>query len=300
MNELTKSQGKTGLYKIIIGVETALIVALLVLYITARGKVNTFVIEKEKAVTERQGMQKELDSLVVAHEKLRTEYGNLNVDLGVKDSLIRAQADEIQKLIESNAGKRQIQKKLDYLRGITQDYVAQIDKLLKENENLKTEVKGMAENIKAEQDKNQVLAKDKDALNEKITNAAVLQAYSVSVTGIRLKQAGKKEEVVDKASRVEKIKIGFTLVKNALVEPGLKTVYVRIARPDNSILNDGASFDYGGKQIMYSLMQGVYYKGSSINVTLYYEKSDRIVAGTYSVAVFMDGKEIGQGQLTLK
>ena len=300
MPENTSAAGKGKTYKIVIGIESAIIVILLVLYITSWNKANTFVIEKEKAVSERQVMQKQLDSLVREHEKIATEYGNMTKDLGRKDSLIQAQAGEIQKLIESNAGKRQIQRKLDYLRGITQDYVAQIDKLLKENENLKTEVKGMQVNIKEEQDKNSSLTKDKDALSEKITKAAVLAAYSMTATGIRTKQGGAKEEVVDKAKRVEKIKITFTLAKNPLVETGEKTIYVRIARPDNAIMNDGGSFLFEGKQIMYTLMKSYNYTGNSINVSLYYDKTDHLPAGAYNVAAFCDGKEIGQCGFSLK
>jgi len=173
MTDIDAKAPKTLTYKIIIGVEALIIVALLVLYVTARTKVNTFIVEKEKSITERQVLQKQLDSLLTEHEKMRKEYGNMTKDLGAKDSTIQAQANEIQKLIESNAGKNQIQRKLDYLRGITQDYVSQIDKLLKENDNLKTEVKGMEENIKTEQDKSSSLAKDKDALKEQINNAGI-------------------------------------------------------------------------------------------------------------------------------
>ncbi|HNW91182.1 MAG TPA: hypothetical protein PKN48_16100 [Bacteroidales bacterium] len=300
MDNAGENKPKTTKFKVIIGIESAIILALLVLLITSRSKVNTFIIEKDKAVTERNVLQNELDSLLTEHEKIRTEYGNLTADLSIKDSTIQAQAEEIQKLIESNAGKRQIQRKLDYLRGITQDYVAQIDKLLKENENLKTEVKGMQENIKEEQNKSQLLEKDKDALKEKLDNAAILQAHSLTAYGIKLKQGGKKEEMEDKAKRVEKIKISFTLSRNPLVEEGLKTVYIRIARPDQAILNEGNAFEYEGKQIMYSLQEQVYYKGSPIPVNMYYEKTDRIVPGTYHIAVFTDGKEIGQTQFELK
>lgn len=261
MDNAGENKPKTTKYKVIIGIESVIILALLALLITSRSKVNTFIIEKDKAVTERNVLQNELDSLLTEHEKIRTEYGNLTADLGLKDSTIQAQAEEIQKLIESNAGKRQIQRKLDYLRGITQDYVAQIDKLLKENENLKTEVKGMQENIKEVQNKSLLLEKDKEVLTEKINSAAVLQANTLTAYGIRFRQGGKKEEAEDKAKRVEKIKISFTLSRNPLVEEGLKTVYIRIARPDQAILNEGSSFEYEGKQIMYSLQEQVYYKG---------------------------------------
>ena len=148
--------------------------------------------------------------------------------------------------------------------------------------------------------KNESLTKDKDELSQKITEAAVLQAVGVQAVGVRFKSGGKKEELVDKAKRVEKIKITFTLAKNPLVAPGPKTVYVRIARPDNAILQAGQSFEYQGQQIMYSLMQGVNYTGKPVNVTLFYEKSDRIIPGSYNIAVFSDGQEIGQTTLVLK
>jgi uncharacterized protein YoxC len=300
MSDTTPAKPNVRKYKIIIIAEAAVILLLLVLFITARTTVHTFVVEKEKMVSERQGMQKTLDSLRAEHQKMLTQYGFMTKDLKLKDSTIQAQTAEIQKLIESNAGKNMIQKKLDYLRGITQDYVAQIDKLLEENKNLKTEVKSAQDDIQKEKDKNQTLTKDKDDLTQQITNAAVLQAYGVQATGVRFKSGGKKEEIVDKAKRVEKIKITFTLAKNPLVQPGPKTVYVRIARPDNAILQDGQSFEYQGQQIMYSLMKGVNYEGNPISVTLYYEKTDRIIPGSYNITVFSDGQDIGQSTLVLK
>lgn len=299
MSDNNPAQPNLRKLKTIIWIQAAVILILLILLITSRTQVHTFVVEKEQMQNEKQVMQNTLDSLRTEHQKMLSEYGFMTKDMKVKDSTIQAQADEIQKLIESNAGKRMIQKKLDYLRGITQDYVAQIDKLLKENQNLKTEVIGMQENINKEKEKSQALAKDKDALTEKINQAAVLQAYGIKADGIRIK-GGKKEEVEDKAKRVEKIKITFTLAKNPLVTDGPKTVYVRIARPDNAILNDGKSFDFEGKQIMYSLSEDFYYQGKPVNVSLYYEKSDRIVPGSYNIAVFMDGNDIGQTSLVLK
>lgn len=287
-------------YKITIGVLLLIIAVLLAMLIVTKTKVNTFIVEKEKAISERQGMQKQLDSLLTEHEKIKGEYGNMTKELTRKDSIIQANAAEIQKLIASNVGRNQIQRKLDYLRGITQDYVDQIDKLLKENQNLKQEIKGMQDNVNTEKEKSATLEKDKEDLKNQINKAAVLQAYNVTVEGVKLKQGGKKEEIVDKAKRCDKIKISFTLSKNPLVKTGMKEIFVRIARPDNMILTEGQGFEFNGQNIMYSLKESVNYQNKPINVALYYEKTDRIVAGTYNVSVFSDGQEIGSGQLTLK
>lgn len=286
-------------YKITIGILSTIIVVLTVLFIITKSRVNTFIIEKEKAITETQNLQSELDSLLNEHAKIKSEYGNMTAELTRKDSVIQANAIEIQKLIASNAGKHQIQRKLDYLRGITQDYVAQIDKLLKENQELKTEIAGITDDYKREKEQTSILIKDKEKLNEQINKAAVLSASNIIVQAIRYK-SGNKEEVVDKAKKTEKIKISFTVGKNPLVKDGTKEVFVRIARPDNAILQDGQSFEYNGQQIMYSLKQSFHYQQKSVPICLYYDKTDRIIAGTYNISIFTDSQEIGQTQLILK
>jgi hypothetical protein len=300
MAELGQNNENIKKYKITIGVLLLIIAVLLAMLIVTKTKVNTFIVEKEKAISERQGMQKQLDSLLTEHTKIKGEYGNMTKELARKDSTIQANATEIQKLIASNVGKNQIQKKLDYLRNITQDYVDQIDKLLKENNNLKQEIKGIQENFNTEKEKSSTLQKDKEDLKNQINKAAVLQAYNVTVQGVKLKQGGKKEEIEDKAKRIDKIKISFTLSKNPLVNSGMKEIFVRIARPDNMVLNDGQGFDFNGQNIMYSLKETVNYQNKPVNISLYYEKTDRIVAGTYNVSVFSEGQEIGSGQLNLK
>jgi hypothetical protein len=149
-----------------------------------------------------------------------------------------------------------------------------------------------------EKDKSAALTKDKEDLKEQINKAAVLGAYAIKAEAIKFK--GKKEEVTDRAKKADKIKISFTLGRNVLVPEGLKEVYIRIARPDNQILNDGGEFDFEGKAIMYSLKCTVNYQSKPTDIALYYEKTDRIVPGTYHFAIFTGGQEIGQTQLTLK
>ena len=296
MNEIV-SNTNVKKYKIAIGILSAIIVVLAVMLVITSTQVRTFVIEKEKQVAQTEALQTELDSLLQEHEKMKADYGNLSKELIQKDSIIQANAQEIQKLIESNAGKRQIQKKLDYLRGITQDYVAQIDKLLQENQNLKTEIAGITDNYNKEKDYSATLVKDKQELSEQINKAAVLAATNISVQGVRKRTEG--YEVTDRAKKTEKLRISFTIAKNSLVKAGTKEVYVRIARPDNAILHDGQSFEYNGQSIMYSLKYAFNYQDKPVPVTLYYEKTDRIVVGTYHVALFIDGQEVGQGQCTL-
>jgi hypothetical protein len=286
-------------YKIVIGILAAIILVLAVLLTINKTRVHTFVVEKENAVAESLHLQKQLDSLINEHEKMKKEYGNMNEELTKRDSIIQANASEIQRLIAASAGKNQIQRKLDYLRGITQDYVVQIDKLLKENAELKTEIAGITDDYNKEKEHAASLSKDKDDLSQQINKAAILTAYNITAQAIRLK-SGDKEEVVDKAKKTEKIKISFTIGKNPLVQSGPRAIYIRIAKPDNTIIHDGQSFEFNKQQIMYTFKHSIDYQQKPVPVTLYYDKSDRVVPGTLHIAIFVDGQEIGQTQLTLK
>jgi cell division protein FtsB len=301
-NTIHKQNNKS--YKIIIAVLALIIIVLGCLFIVTKIKVNTFTIEKEKAATKNVQLQHELDSLVKEHENIKKEYSSLSGQLTTKDSIILAKADEIQKLIASQADYYRIKKKLDYLRGITQGYVSQIDSLYRVNKVLKDENVVIKDKYDKEQVKTTALTKDKENLTEKVTLASSLKAYNLKGTPIRKKSGGKKEEVEEKAKRTDRIKVSFTLSENLIAPSGTKTIYIRIARPDDKILTTSAdisyTFDYNGEKIQYSVKKDIDYQNKAMDITMYWDKLEDFTAGTYVVSVFTDELLIGESQFALK
>lgn len=295
-----KTSEKT--YKIIIGILILLIAVLTWQVIVTKTKVHTFTVEKDKAVTQNKELQTELDSLLKEHEKIKTEYGSLSGKLSEKDSIILAKAEEIQKLIATQADYSRIKKKLDYLRGITQGYVSQIDSLYRVNKTLKDENVKIKDDYSKEVTKTNELTKDKEKLNEKVTMASSLKAYNIKGSPVRFRSGGKKEEAEEKAKKTDRIKVSFTLSENLIIASGTKSVYVRIARPDDKILttSESSSFTYGGEQIQYSVKKDIDYENKAIDVTMYWDKTEEFTAGTYVVSVFTDGMLIGESQFLMK
>ncbi len=298
-----KNKGKksrSGLYIIII--LAAIIIALGWLFFSSRSKVHTLTREKESIRMELQG---ELDSLMKEHEKVKQEYGDLVDTLALKDSVITANAIEIKKLLNTQWEYYKVKKKLDQLRVITQGYLKQIDSLYQVNQALQEENISIRRDLQAEQKKSTELAKDKETLTQKISEAAVLYAYNVTVDGIRLK-GGNVEKITAKASRIDKIKICFTLGENKLLAPGTKDVYIRIAQPDNMILVKGRgeeySFIYKGERLQYSILEQVDYANQAVNVCSYWTKNQKeeLMKGQYVVTLFSDDEEIGQTTFTIE
>ncbi len=297
----TQQAKRNKTYKIIIGIQLVIIVVLAIMLLTTKSSVDTIVLEKEKTAQMNEELQSELDSLLREHDRIKQEYGYLSDQLTSKDSLIMAQAKEIEQLINSQADYRRIKKKLDALRGITQGYVNQIDSLYRVNQQLTDEnikIKGDLENAnKITTD----LTKEKDELSNQINNAAYLKGYNISATGYNMK-SGNKEAITDRARKVEMIRICLTIGENPLVKAGQKDVYVRIARPDNLILTQGSySFIYQGQRIQYSAKTVISYNQKASTVCIDYTRGDvELPAGKYHIAVFADDHELGQTSLTLK
>ena len=104
-----------------------------------------------------------------------------------------------------------------------------------------------------------------------------------------------------KVKDVKKIAISFTIVKNITAETGNKTLYVRIAKPDNEILSKGnTTFAYEDKEITYSIKKYIEYTGEEQSVTVYWNVEEFLPSGTYNVYIFDDGNMIGQNSFTLK
>ncbi|MEI7831495.1 MAG: hypothetical protein WCI31_17070, partial [Prolixibacteraceae bacterium] len=107
-----------------------------------------------------------------------------------------------------------------------------------------------------------------------------------------------------KASKIESIKIDFTLGKNMTAKRGAKNIYVRIQRPDQLLLtkSDNDLFKFEGLKIPYSATREVEYEGLDLPVSIYWDNagSPALVVGKYAIDIFVDGNNIGTASYEVK
>lgn len=298
----SEKKGRNSFLIIIVVVLIAALALLSWLYLSTKSRLGNMIEEKE---VQRIELQLELDSLINEHNNIKLEYGSLSDSLAGKDSIIQANASEIRKLLDTQYEFFKVKKKLDKLRNISQGYLKQMDSLYSVNRELREENEQIRSSYQKEQQRSSSLEKDKEALSEKVSTAAVLKAYKITGQGVR--GSGEKERVTDKAKRVEKVKACFTLSENSLLSAGRKEVYVRIARPDKLILargkGDEYSFTYKGEILQYSMKETVNYQNQAIDLCLYWinrTSKEDLPAGVYVVTVYSDDTEIGQSSFELK
>ena len=288
-------------FKVIIAILISALIALFIWFFLQRGNLNKLVREKDQ---EKTALQKELDSMVVEHNKIKIAYGSLSNSLKAKDSLIQANAIEIKKLLDTQWEYNKVRKKLALLQKVAQGYVRQMDSLYTVNRELQVENEKISQDYKNEQSKNKSLVKDKEELSDKMNQAAVLKAYGVTIIPIKLK-GGQKEQPTDKASRTDRLKICFTIGENTLIKTTKKIIYVRITRPDNVVVTKTRydTFVYNGQTIPYSLREDIEYKGQAMNLCVVWTKKDTdkpAMKGKYTITIISEDKEIGAGSFELK
>jgi regulator of replication initiation timing len=288
-------------YKVIIGILLAIIAVMAFMLLNQKKEI--IIHEKDTAAVTTE-LKDQLDSLLAEHERVKVAYGELSDSLTDRDSIINARAMEIKQLLGSKAELAVVKQKLAQLQQITQVYKQQIDSLFTVNRALKDENEKIKVDFNLEQQKTTNLSKDKEALNEKITGAAVLKAYKVTAVAFKSKGVDKEKET-DKAARTDKIKVCFTVGENKLVSAGYKRFFVRIARPDNVILTRGPAytFQFLGQTLQFSAMETLNFEGEAADVCTYFERpanGAELVKGKYVVNIFTEDREIGQTSFELK
>ena len=242
---MASSQKKNRvLYFIII----VLAAALVYMFIRSQKAVN----DRNESFTRGVELKGELDKVMDEYTTIKMENQDLSAQMSEKDSIILANRAEIEKLIASQADYNKIRRKLELLRKITQDYVARIDSLVVVNRELAEENTQLAETVTQFKAQNNRLEADKAQLQEKITVASALKAYDLQAFTVRMRADG-KEKPTDRAARVTRINLQFTIGENKVVEPGIKTIYARISRPDGQVMvlgtDDLYSFELNGKTL---------------------------------------------------
>ena len=281
-----------------------IIIVSLVFIILAGG----YYIVHQKQQMEDLVVQSELNKEILEDEfnALSTQYEGYKLTIS-NDSLIAKLESEqmkVQRLTEelrtvkSTNVKRinELMKELETLRSILRGYVQQIDSLNRLNQQLEEKNRQVTAQYRQASQTVSQLTQEKAQLKETVQMASKLDASNISVTGIT-----NKNKPTDKIKGMDQIEITFTINKNITSEPGEKTIYIRIQKPDDDILTESRSnvFLYENKQINYWSKRMIEYTGDEYPMSIYWKVGELLVPGTYRVDIFADGNRIGQKSFKL-
>ena len=293
--QLSNQRPKVPMYMIAIMVTLGVLCIILgiVLYQNSQALNQS---EEDRAYVEEQKveLEGELNELIVGYDSLRTENDSINERLAIEQDkirrLLRVQASNAQKL-------SMYEKELGTLRKIMRSYIIQIDSLNTRNRELTEENIAVRKELRQRESTIQELAESKEQLSTKVAEAQQLTAKNIIVEGLNNRSKPK-----DKIAKIEKLRVCFTIRENKVAEAGSKQIFVRIIRPDEVVLSspEAGMFDYQGETLVYSAKRELEFDNLDIDMCIYWDKTEELVPGSYFVALYAEGHEIGTSSIVLK
>lgn len=252
-----------------------------------------FAIEKEE-------MENEYTQFATQYDELQVQINNDSLREKLESEKLKTQRllEELRQVKTSNAAEiMRLKKELKTVRAVLRSYVIQIDSLNKVNQALTVENQEVKQKYSQATRQISNLSQEKKNLNEKVALAAQLDA-----TAIQVDPRNKRGKTARRVKDVKKIAVSFTIVKNITAKTGERTLYIRIAKPDNEVLtkNSANTFPYENRNLTYSIKKYIEYTGEEQRVTVYWDVEEYLPTGTYHVYIFADGTMIGQEAFTMK
>ena len=288
--------------------KSKILIIVIILLIIITGGISFFAfrqVQENKEMTElfaieKEEMENEYTTFATQYDELQVQINNDSLRIKLENEKLKTQRllEELRQVKSSNAAEiMRLKKELKTVRAVLRSYVMQIDSLNRINEALTTENKEVKKKYTEATRQINTLAQEKKNLDQKVTLAAQLDA-----TNIKVEPKNKRGKVIDKVKNVKNIAITFTIVKNITAKTGERTLYVRIAKPDNEVLFKNASntFPYENRNLNYSIKKYIEYNGEEQDVTVYWDVEEYLPAGTYHVYIFADGTMIGQQAFSMK
>ena len=283
---------------IIIGVALVCALTFLGIRLSQANKANEEMVQLFEL--EKQEMEDEYSTFATQYDEMQILISNDSLVAQLEREKLRTQQllEELRATKASNAAEiARLKKELKTVRTVMRSYIIQIDslnqvntKLAKENKRVRTQYAEVTKQV-------ETLQEEAKNLSDKVTLAAQLDA-----TGIAIHPRNKRGKATSSVKNVVKFAIDFTIVKNITAPTGERAIYVRIAKPDGSVLTKNASqtFAYENTKLEYSIKKVIEYTGEEQAVTVYWDVEEFLGPGEYTVYLFSDGVMIGERSFSLE
>lgn len=317
MNESQSKSSNVLLYSVI-GILLIGLATLTFMWSAKRSELNQCQNDNLILKSDMEGMNKMLEGYVGGlSNDLKTDFKNMldtydrliEMDQSKADSLNKQKAQISQLLKQLNTNKKlsarelfNLKKENEVLRSIMRGYVKQIDSLNTLNIKLTSVLDETNTKLTETTTERDTYKKDAEQKTEQLKKGAKLQAYGFNSEALRMK-LNNTTEPTTKAKNVIQMRSSFTIGENQIASSGRKSVYLQIVGPNGEVLQSKANYvmETENGQQGYSDKKDIDYNNQAIDLTIYYDlKGLEIGKGNYKVRVYCEGQLIGTDSFTLK
>lgn len=253
-------------------------------------------------------MEFEKEQLEDEYEQLAIQFDGFQTQDIHNDSLVELLAKEQQRVQDlreelritkvTNARRiAELKKELATVRQVMVSYVHQIDSLDRTNKRLVAENQQVKQQYQEAARQAKQLEKERTQLAEVVSRASMLEISHFQMTPLN-----KRDRKTTIYNQIQKLQFDYTVARNITNKPGMKTIYMRITRPDGEIMQKNINdvFRFENSDIAYSVSNDFEYAGEEISGSLYWLVGEILQVGWYNADFFVDGELIGSFPFQIK
>ncbi|MGV3459491.1 MAG: hypothetical protein ACO1N9_03435 [Flavobacterium sp.] len=251
-----------------------------------------------KLTTEKDNLLAELTAAKESYDKAIAENSGLKGELEAE----RAKIEQLIAQVEKSEGdnKALVRFRDDYRR-LKRD----MDRLMAENNRLKGENADLtvqrdttAAALGESRRYADTLVKQNDNQSKIIEKAQKLTILNLKTESFKERNSGKLV-ATEKASRVDKLKISFTIAANEVAKAGNRRYYVQIIDSKNNVLGEKKTEVFGDYTLTYSFTTNADFQNKTVNISETLAGKD-FAKGTYFVNVFDKDVLVANSSFNLK
>ncbi|GAA4969831.1 chromosome partitioning protein ParA [Algibacter aquimarinus] len=250
--------------------------------------------EKNLVMNDLNAMAKQYDEAISENDVANANLVEARARIqGLIDSL-KISETNVKSLWRYKSKYQSLQKEMDVL-------LAQNDSLRVENSYLATSLDSTRVRLEERTMFTDSLLVQNTALAEVVENASVLNTVGLKGFGVIERTSGKLIPT-ERASRTDKIRVCFTVAKNALVQAGDQELYVQVIDPKNNTLGLNEQVQFEDKTLNYSIISKFNYENGSLNICEFVASKgeDNFEKGRYIVNVFNAKDLVSSSEFTLR
>lgn len=261
----------------------------------------------------REILKQELRLARADYDTAKTVIVAKDADLIEKDRIIFEKQKKIQHILNQDdltkSDLYEAKRLITSLKAELDDYKEQIRILKAQNKKLQEDNTELAETNKLVSEKNEVISKnletvktEKESLNKNVNSTLSISNYNL--TGLRVKSSGKEVET-ERASRINKMRVRFTVDPNQNALSETKELFIAIYKPDGTLgrfedANPGKLPLRSGKSVEFSDRVTFNFDATKGNRISFDWKDYDFPKGDYVIDIYNNGFKIGQNKISLK
>jgi hypothetical protein len=284
---------------------THILIALAALLVIMIGVLGWLLYERKQDSIRFEEVTLEKFELIGELEDLSREYDDLMTDNVTMNAELVERQEEVEKLIEELRRTRventtrinEYRRELGTLRDVLKSYIVQVDSLNQANIRLREE------NVQVRQQA--VVAETQLKQEREVTenlSARVELGSRLMIENLAALPINARGREINRVGRTEQVQVCFTLRRNAIAEPGMRVVYIRIRRPDGLVLASSSDniMIVDNEPMVFTASREINYENLDIDVCIYYNDDGSLIDGTYQVTLYTEGYQIGVAQFSLR